>query len=318
LSNEIPGAVSRADFEAGLKVLEDLPGDPREGFFGPSSMIWAVGREATGFLGAGAALLLQTAHPWIAQAIADHSTALRDPLRRFHRTFRPVFAMVYGTRAQALAQARAVRAVHEHIHGTLPVAQGRFPAGSAYAANDGPALFWVHATLWHVSIAVRERMLGPLTPAQKDQYHDETKRFAALFGIPAALLPGSWEEFEQRFAAIANSDTLAIGEPGRLIADYLLTPGRGRIGPLVPGWYRAITASLLPEPLAQAYGLPAAPQVEAYWRRLSALHRALPPALRYIGPYQEACRRLAGQAPGPWVRTLNRAWIGRPQIEPAL
>src|SRR5262249_35199720 len=157
-----------------------------------------VGRESLSFLGAGAAILLQTAHPFVAQAVADHSRAMTDPIGRFHRTFRPVFAMIYGTRAQALAQARLVRMVHGRIKGVMPEAVGRYPAGGAYAADDADALFWVHATLWHTAIAVAERMRGPLSAAEKDQYHEEMARFAALFGIPPALLQQDWAGFQAR------------------------------------------------------------------------------------------------------------------------
>ena len=305
----VAGAVSREEFEAGLAALAALPGSDAEGFFGPGSMLWAVGREATGFIGGGAAILLQTAHPWVAQAIADHSSAFADPIGRFHRTFRPVFAMVYGTRTQALAQARKVRAVHEHIHGTMSETLGRFPAGSPYMADDGEALFWVQATLWRASIAVREQLQGPLTQAQKDQYHEESKRFAALFGVPRSLLCESWAAFEARFDSIANSDMLAVGKAGHLICDELL-------GNVMPGWYRAVTAALLPPKIADAYGLKAPRDIDAIWERVAFVRRTVPPALRYIGPYREARYRLQGRGPGLLTQTLNRVWIGRPLLEP--
>lgn len=309
-------AIDRAEFEAGLAALEALPGDPQAGFFGPSSMMWKVGRESLSFLGAGAAILLQTAHPWIAQAVAEHSAALTDPIGRFHRTFRPVFAMIYGTRAQALAQARLVRRVHERITGVMPETIGRFEAGSAYAANDGEALFWVHATLWHTAIAVAERMRGPLSAAEKDLYHEEMGRFATLFGIPAELLPEDWEGFAARFAAMAGSDMIGLGRAGRLIGGHFFDSRQSHLGRVVPDWYRRLTASLLPPHLANAYGLPTGEDADQIWRRLGILYRALPPALRLIGPYREARYRLQGRGPGLLTQTLNRAWIGRPRLDP--
>ena len=65
------------------------------GVFGPASMTWRMNREAILFLAAGRALLLQLAHPWIAAAIAEHSSALTNPFVRFHRTFRVVFTMIF-------------------------------------------------------------------------------------------------------------------------------------------------------------------------------------------------------------------------------
>jgi uncharacterized protein (DUF2236 family) len=310
------GAVDRSAFEAALAALQALPGDPQAGFFGPSSMMWKVGRESLSFLGAGAAILLQTAHPWVAQAVADHSQALNDPIGRFHRTFRPVFAMIYGTRAQAIAQARLVRHVHERITGIMPETVGRFEAGSAYAAHDGAALFWVHATLWHTTIAVAEKMRGALGRAEKDQYHEETKRFAALFGIPAALLPDDWAAFEARFAAMAASDMIGLGGAGRLLGGHFFDGRIGALGRVMPDWYRRLTASLLPPHLAAGFGLPTGDDADQIWRRLSLVYRALPPSLRLIGPYREARYRLQGRGPGLLTQTLNRAWIGRPRLDP--
>jgi uncharacterized protein (DUF2236 family) len=302
-------------FEAGLAALASLPGDDRAGFFGPSSMMWKVGRESLSFLGAGAAILLQTAHPHIAQAVADHSAALSDPIGRFHRTFRPVFAMIYGTRGHALAQARGVRRVHERITGVMPETVGRFEQGSGYAANDGEALFWVHATLWHTAIAVAERMRGPLGAAEKNQYHEEMGRFAVLFGIPAPLLPADWAGFEARFSALAASDMIGLGKAGRLIGGHFIGLD-GRVGRVLPDWYRRLTASLLPPAVAEAYGLPAGEEADQIWRRLRLIYRAVPPTLRLIGPYREARYRLQGRGPGLLTMTLNRAWIGRPRLEP--
>lgn len=312
------GFVDRVAFEAGLRELEALPGDPQAGFFGPSSKMWQIGRESLSFFGAGAAILLQTAHPWIAQAVADHSVALKDPLQRFHRTFRPVFAMIYGTRAQALAQARAVRRVHERISGTMPETVGSFQAGSNYFANHAEALFWVHATLWHTAIAVAEHMRGPLTNIEKNQYHDEMARFATLFGIPAVTLPADWAAFQDRFHVLAHSEMIGLGEAGRTIGGYFFGTGKMSVGRVIPSWYRLLTASLLPPHLAEAYGLPANIDASRIWRRAALAYRAVPRSFRLIGPYREARYRLQGRGPGLLTQTLNMAWIGRPRLDPQL
>jgi hypothetical protein len=42
----------------------------------------------------------------------------------------------------------------------------------------------------------------------------------------------------------------------------------------------------------------------------------LPARLRYVGPYHEARARLQGKPqPDLATRCLNRAWIGRPQLD---
>src|SRR5260370_4911561 len=110
-------------------------------------MAWRIDREAVLFLGAGRALLLQLAHPWVAAAVAEHSRTFTDPIGRFHRTFDVVFTMVFGSLDQALAAARNLRRRHAMIVGLLPEAIGPFDKGSLYRANQVSALRWVHVIL---------------------------------------------------------------------------------------------------------------------------------------------------------------------------
>src|SRR5947209_4485053 len=71
------------------------------GYFGPSSAIWKLHREAVLSLGLGRALLLQLAHPWVAQAAADHSTFQSEPIGRLVATVSAAELLVFGSRAQA-------------------------------------------------------------------------------------------------------------------------------------------------------------------------------------------------------------------------
>ena len=82
--------LSEDDFESSLDTVCEAAAGSIEGVFGPASLTWRVDREAAVFLGAGRALLLQLAHPWVAAAIAEHSRTFADPVARFHRTFNTV------------------------------------------------------------------------------------------------------------------------------------------------------------------------------------------------------------------------------------
>src|SRR3954466_4004943 len=126
----MPLLLSTGDFENSLDIVRAAGAGPVEGIFGPDSVTWRVDREAAVFLGAGRALLLQLAHPWVAAAIAEHSRTVADPIGRFHQTFNTVFTMVFGTRDQALAAARRLRRRHAAVTGILPWTAGRFAAGS--------------------------------------------------------------------------------------------------------------------------------------------------------------------------------------------
>src|SRR5262249_422528 len=86
--------VTANDLEEQLKRIRLLASAETEGVFGPRSVIWRIDREAAIFLGAGRALLLQLAHPWVAAAISEHSRTFADPIGRFHLTFEMVFSLV--------------------------------------------------------------------------------------------------------------------------------------------------------------------------------------------------------------------------------
>ena len=126
--------------ERELHVLRAAASGSLSGLFGPQSMTWRINREAAIFLGAGRALLLQLAHPWIAAAIEQHSGTFANPIDRFHRTFSTVFTMVFGTLDQSLEAARRLHSRHAAIGGTLRSAAGPFPANSSYCANEVNAL----------------------------------------------------------------------------------------------------------------------------------------------------------------------------------
>src|SRR5947199_726366 len=92
-SSRGPQLVVEKDLESALDFVRAEAAGPTEGVFGPASLTWQIDREAVIFLGAGRALLLQLAHPWVAAAIAVHSRTLADPIGRFHTPFVTDFSM---------------------------------------------------------------------------------------------------------------------------------------------------------------------------------------------------------------------------------
>jgi uncharacterized protein (DUF2236 family) len=308
--------VSYADSQQLLAELEELPGDPRLGFFGPDSASWRVNRESAVFLGAGRAALLQIAHPWVAVALAQHSNLLNDPIERFHSTFRVVYTMLFGTRAQAAQSARQLYRLHTGIRGELPHAIGAYPQGDHYEANEVSALRWVYATLVESAIMAYEFVLPPLPPNEREQYYAESKRMAALFGIPAGALPADWAGFIRYTAEIFDSPLLEVGPEGRALGHSVLSGAGTWLRP--PDWYRGLTAFWMPPPLRIAFGLGFGPEEEAALRRtarwLPGLYRHLPRSVRFVGPFHEAQARLRGRSPGLLTRKSNRFWMGQPRL----
>ena len=309
--------VSREDLEHQLAFVRGRAPSEREGVFGPASIIWQVDREAAIFLGAGRALLLQLAHPWVAAAISQHSQVLGDPIGRFHRTFGTVFSLVFGTLEQAVAASRRLHDRHAAIHGDLSASIGCFAAGSRYQANDIAALRWVHATLTDTALLAYNLVLPALTEEQREAYYTDSQLFAALFGIPHACLPLNWPAFSAYNRAMWASDTLTVGPVARALADQLLA-GAG-FWLCSPQWYRALTAQMLPPRLRDGFGLCYGPTERSLADRalgwLRRVYPVLPARLRYVGPYQEAKARLSGRVwPDVGTQLLNMVWIGQREL----
>jgi uncharacterized protein (DUF2236 family) len=309
-----PPIVGEADLERELTIVRSAAAGGAAGIFGPASVMWRIDREAAVFLGAGRALLLQLAHPWVAAAIAEHSRSLSDPIGRFQRTFEITLTMVFGTADQAVAAARRLHRRHAAICGTLTETSGAFLAGSRYRANDVAALRWVWATLTETAPLAYALVGPPISPEDRERYYAEARLFAALFGIPQRALPQSWADFTHYVDDMFRSDTLAVGSAARSIAAELFSGAGTRLR--APFWYRALTASLLPPRLRDAFELPYGPaELRSVERALTVfrhVHPWVPARLRYVAPYHEALARLAGRdRPAPLTRLLNRFWIGR-------
>ncbi|WP_203101382.1 oxygenase MpaB family protein [Skermanella rosea] len=307
--------VSRDEFERRLAAAAARASDPMAGLFGPGSMRWRIDRESALFLGAGRALLLQFAHPWVAAGVLEHSRAMNDPIGRFHRTFQAVYSIVFGTVDQALATSRALHRGHARVEGAMPAAAGPFEAGSRYRANDVAALAWVFATLVDSALTAHDLVLPPLRDPEREAYYAESRRFAACFGVPDGALPPDWSGFRAYVDAMTASPVLTVMPGARELADRFLA-GAGTWWLFVPATYRALTGDLLPDRLRDGFGLPDDPRLlRAARRQLGLVRRAyprLPARLRFVGPYLEAAGRLAGRPhPDAWTRASNRFWIGR-------
>jgi len=253
-------------------------------------MAWQVNAEVANFLGAGSAVLLQLAHPYVAYGIAEHSQALTDVRSRFVGTFQSVYRMTFGSRSQALQCARVIHQVHSRISGSLGEGVGRFAEGHHYHANDVGALRWVFATLISTALQVHTSGGLRLSPLEKSEFYLESKKFALLFGLRGEMLPVDLDEFEAYMREQRSGDALGVSRPARDIAHFLLTAPYSSLEPVF-AVYRSVTAKFLGARLSSAYGLPFGAKEQALaslalgaarpLRRLSpAGLRRMPDALR--------------------------------------
>jgi uncharacterized protein (DUF2236 family) len=228
----------------------------RDGYFSPESIVRRLGNSpVTPFLGGGAAVLLQVAHPLVAYGVVEHSGYDRNLWRRLVRTLRALYLVTFGDREEAERAGALVRAVHEHVQGRTLVQLGSFPPGTPYSASDPELMLWVHATLVHSSLAAYERFVQPLTPAERDRYHEEMNLVARLFGVPAEVLPDSFDEFGAYFDAQLRSETITVTRPARQVAEIILAAPLPAPFRLLAPAHRLATVHILPAMLRDQYGL---------------------------------------------------------------
>lgn len=311
-------AITRDSFEAQLERVAASVKDPQVGLFGPDSMMWRLSRHALfGAHGAGRALLLQIAHPWVTQGVDEHSKTRADPLGRAKRTFTTVLSIVYGNLEQATKYARAVHNVHSRIQGAMHYEAGAFGEGSQYMANEANAMLWVHATLWDTTVMMYELFRRPLSREEKDQFYEETRLFAYMFGIPDEILPPDWESFMEYNRSMWKSDQLVVTDATRELTSFLFTPLHFTLTPAM-GWLKIATAATLPPRLRDDFGLVYGRKEKllfASGRKLLSVAEPMTPGIMRNGPaYVEATRRIRGLPSTVLTRTLTRALFGRPEL----
>jgi len=158
--------------------LDRPHGDP--GLFGPGSMAWRVHGDFTAMMiGGVSALLLQMLHPAALAGVWDHSNFRADMAGRLRRTAQFISGTTYGSAEQAARLIARVRAVHDHVHGSLP-------DGTPYSANDPALLNWVHVAETSSFLQAHLRYREPwLSLADQDRYFSEMAIIAERLGAQA-------------------------------------------------------------------------------------------------------------------------------------
>ncbi|WP_432492709.1 oxygenase MpaB family protein [Kineococcus gypseus] len=259
-----------------------------------------VTAERAVVLGGPAAILLQVAHPLVAQGVAVHSDYAAGPAHRLLGTLQAALTVTFGDTEQARAAARAVGAQHARVRGTTREDVPGTPAGTPYRANDPHLALWVHATLVWTARRVVERYLGrALDAGERERHWRGSAPFARLFAVPDAVLPASAAAFEEYWEQAVAA--LVVTPGARRVAADLLTL---RTLPPLPGasaLVRAVTADLLPATVADAYGLartPARRAAVAATRAVLTGARPLLPRRVALWPHALVAERRLAAAPG--------------------
>ena len=254
---------------------------------GPASIAWEVNGERLVVLGWPRAILMQVAHPLVAEGVARHSTFRAHPLApaaRLHGTIRAMLALTFGPERASAGAADRINRIHDRVHGSLRERVGRYDAGTPYSAHDHELLAWVHLTLLDSMPLTYSRFVRPLSAAEHDAYCRESQPSARRLGIPDELLPDTAGEVARQLGLALTDGRLAVGRAARALARDILSPAGARLAWPLGNLNRLITIGLLPPALREAYELEWTVgderKLERWTARLRAFSRHAPERLR--------------------------------------
>jgi uncharacterized protein (DUF2236 family) len=265
---------------------------------GPESITWRRAGDMRTMFGAGAALLLQVAHPTVAAGVREHSDFKADPWGRLWRTLDYVHMLVYGGPENAVNTGRAMRAMHQRIKGVAP-------DGRHYHALEPEAYAWVHATLAETIIGSHERFGRPFSADQRTRFYDEWRGLGRLLGVREQDLPETWDGFRAYIDEMCATK-LAPSDVVDDVLESLADPKPPDVRGLGPRTWKAVTLptshtmrlatiGLLPEAARRALALEWTRGMELELNAIGRLSRSttpiLPRRLRIVGPSYLRWRR---------------------------
>ncbi|TFD74854.1 DUF2236 domain-containing protein [Cryobacterium fucosi] len=220
----------------------------------------------------GRSILLQIANPAIGHGVAHHSNFASRPLDRLRGTLTYVYAVVFGTPAEAASASLRVNRAHG------PVVGKAVDGAPAYSAFTPELQLWVAATLYDSAITMRELVFGPLDDDTADALYLDYAVLGTALQVPAALWPVDRAAFAMYFRdRLAELRTDATT---RAVAWELLYPRSG------PVWLRLLmpvgrllTVGLLPPLVRELFQLDWSPRSQRRFDRLLAFIGVLYPLL---------------------------------------
>jgi uncharacterized protein (DUF2236 family) len=247
--------------------------------FSPQSIFWRVNREGLTALAGPRALLLELAHPLVAEGVARHSDFQRNPLGRLYRTMRAMTDITFGSTDDARRAAQHIQRCHQPVHGFLQSETHSLPFGARYAANDPLLKLWVLATLVDSSLLVYDQFVAPLSLDEKQAYYEDSRRLGQLLDIPSQMMPATYADFLAYMDAMLKSELIKVSDTARTIMRALFAPP---LFGFIARRMSFVSIGLLPPHIREAYTFPWDARRETRLHRLAELSRRIRPWLPSI------------------------------------
>jgi uncharacterized protein (DUF2236 family) len=233
-------------------------------------------------LGWSRAVLMQLAHPLLAAGIAEHSTFREGPLvavRRLRSTVDAMLALTFGSVEDTARTVGTIRAIHRRVNGRLREPVGRFPAGAPYSAEDPALVLWVHITLLDSILMTSDRLVAPVSAADRDRFCVEARWLPVALGAVERDVPTSAEALAACLDGFVRSGDLAVGGDARVLSRALLSPPGLQLAMPITRVNRLFTVGTLPSAIRDLYGFDWSPRMAARLRRAEKVIRAVRPAV---------------------------------------
>lgn len=239
--------------------------------FSPDSVFWKVNREWLVSLAGPRAVLLELAHPLIAEGVAHHSDFRRDGLGRLYRTMKTMTEITFGAGDDARTALKHFHQCHKNVRG-----ESQELVGIRYDANDPELKFWVLATLIDSVLRVYDLFVSPVTEADQAAYYADAVRLAHVLGIPADSIPPTFAAFNSYTDTMLYGGTLRVTPTAREVSDALFAP---RLFGRVMHEFSSVGVGLLPPLLRDAFGFEWNDARERRMMRFASWSRQLRPRL---------------------------------------
>jgi uncharacterized protein (DUF2236 family) len=259
-------------------------------------------------LGVGpAALLLQIAHPLVAEGVAQHSDYHGDPFGRLRRTLTTTLDLVFGDGTTAERAVRRLNGVHAAVKGdvTTPEAAEATKA-TAYRALDPELLLWVQSTLIVNSVEAYARWVGPVDRQERERFWQEARSVGTRIGIPLDRSPAGWPALERYWQRmLADDGPIQVTPTARAMAPMIVRPPLPHVPAPAVDALALPGLALLPPRIRDAFGIAWSPSRERLADALGSAVRAwtgvVPPSWRSMPQARQAFRRAKWSQERPTV-----------------
>src|SRR4051812_21677331 len=237
-----------------------------DGFLPLTSPLRRLARPTTTAFAGGRAILMELAHPAIAQAVAEFDHFRQAPTARAQLTAKAFRDVIHGSEQEARAVGQRLGRVHDRVRGV------------GYAASDPHLLLWVHATFVDSLLHMGERFHGPLTAGERQQFYADARSIGEVFGCPRELQPPTLDAFHDYVHTMVASST--VTDVGLELARAVFWPDVPATRRPLVGLYRLACFGSLPQALRAQFPHP----WTAADRQAFRAGRALAP---YIAPWTD-------------------------------